>query len=85
MAVTAARAMRAYSHRIYLLKPNGACAMTPNINTLDRELTVAELTQVSGGWSVDMLVELAKAQKNAGSGAGSDPKGYGYGGATVSA
>jgi hypothetical protein len=34
----------------------------------DRELSADELDRISGGWSVDTLVGIANAQKNAGSG-----------------
>jgi hypothetical protein len=33
----------------------------------DRELSADELDRISGGWSVDTLVGIANAQKNAGS------------------
>jgi hypothetical protein len=34
----------------------------------DRELSADELDRISGGWSVDTLVGIANAQKDAGSG-----------------
>jgi hypothetical protein len=83
MAVTAAQAVRAYTSS-HLLKPNGACAMTPN--SIDRELKRmdleaerrdelldSELDRVTGGTDLGKYITKAVDDALGSSGGGGPP------------